>query len=322
MKIVYVTGCLGFIGSYITRKCLEKGWYVRGIDKITYASNIELLDEFNTYPNFVFENKDINNIEFLYDCDYVINTAAETHVGNSIIKSDDFVHSNINGVHHLLELLRNYRQENSNIPTFFHFSTDEVYGDIENGAHTETDLLKPSNPYSATKAAADQLILAWARTYKLPYIIVRPTNNYGIGQYVEKLIPKSIKFLSLGRKIPLHNNGTPIRNWLHADDTAEAIITIIESGEVNEIYNICGGYEQTNMEVIKKILSNYNKITALYENKNIVDFYLDLSYSRDGQDIRYALNDDKLRKIGWKPKINFDEELPKIIKYYKNKFIW
>jgi dTDP-glucose 4,6-dehydratase len=322
MKIVYVTGCLGFIGSYITRKCLEKGWYVRGIDKITYASNIELLDEFNTYPNFVFENKDINNIEFLYDCDYVINTAAETHVGNSIIKSDDFVHSNINGVHHLLELLRNYRQENSNIPTFFHFSTDEVYGDIENGAHTETDLLKPSNPYSATKAAADQLILAWARTYKLPYIIVRPTNNYGIGQYVEKLIPKSIKFLSLGRKIPLHNNGTPIRNWLHADDTAEAVITIIESGEVNEIYNICGGYEQTNMEVIKKILSNYNKITALYENKNIVDFYLDLSYSRDGQDIRYALNDDKLRKIGWKPKINFDEELPKIIKYYKNKFIW
>jgi dTDP-D-glucose 4,6-dehydratase len=109
---------------------------------------------------------------------------------------------------------------------------------------------------------------------------------------------------------------------LHADDTAEAVITIIESGEVNEIYNICGGYEQTNMEVIKKILSNYNKITALYENKNIVDFYLDLSYSRDGQDIRYALNDDKLRKIGWKPKINFDEELPKIIKYYKNKFIW
>ena len=122
-----------------------------------------------------------------------------------------------------------------------HFSTDEVYGDIGTGDHTEKDILKPSNPYAATKSAADQLVLAWARTYGLPYVIVRPTNNYGIGQYVEKLIPKSIKFLSLDRKIPLHNNGTPIRNWLHADDTAEAVMTIVDNGAQNEIFNICGG---------------------------------------------------------------------------------
>jgi len=314
-KIVYVTGCLGFIGSYVTRKCLERGWYVRGIDKVTYAANYNLLDEFYNYPNFTFENKDINDIEFLYECDYFINTAAETHVGNSIVKSEDFLHSNVNGVYHILELLRNYRQESATQPLFIHFSTDEVYGDIENGAHTETDILKPSNPYSATKAAADQLVLAWARTYNLPYVIVRPTNNYGIGQYVEKLIPKSVKFLSLGRKIPLHNNGTPVRNWLHADDSAEAVMTIIDAGVKNEIYNICGGFEQTNLDTCKKI------ITLMEPNGNVYD-YLDLSIVRVGQDIRYALDDSKLRVLGWSPKKVFDVELHQIVEYYKNNFIW
>jgi dTDP-glucose 4,6-dehydratase len=312
-KVVYITGCLGFIGSYVTKKCLQRGWFVRGIDKMTYASNSNLLDEFNSYPNFEFEEKDINDIEFLYDCDYFINVAAETHVGNSIIKSDDFVHSNINGVHHILELLRNYRQENSNPPILIHFSTDEVYGDITEGDHIETDLLKPSNPYSATKAAADMLILAWARTYNLPYIILRPTNNYGMGQYVEKLIPKSVKFLSLDRKIPLHNNGTPIRNWLHADDTATAVITVIEQNVQNEIYNVCGGFEQSNLDTVSKIL------TLL--NKDIEDS-LDFSYNREGQDVRYALDDSKLRSLGWTPKKIFDEELPDIVKYYKQNFIW
>jgi dTDP-glucose 4,6-dehydratase len=314
-KIVYITGCLGFIGSYVTRKCLERGWYVRGIDKITYASNPNLLYEFLEYPNFVFEEKDINDIEFLYECDYFINTAAETHVGNSIVKSEDFLYSNVNGVYHILELLRNYRQESTTLPTFIHFSTDEVYGDIENGSHGEKDILKPSNPYAATKAAADQLILAWARTYNLPYVILRPTNNYGIGQYVEKLIPKSVKFLSLDRKIPLHNSGTPIRNWLNADDTAEAVMVVIDSKVQNEIFNICGGFEQSNLETVSKI------INLMLPNEN-VDDHLDLHIVRVGQDIRYALDDSKLRALGWSPKKIFDQELPKIVEYYKNNFIW
>jgi dTDP-glucose 4,6-dehydratase len=292
------------------------GWYVKGVDKITYAANKDLLVEFKKYPNFSFVNCDINDLKFLYDCDYVINTAAETHVGNSIANSDDFVHSNINGVHNLLELIKNHRGENISKPTLLHFSTDEVYGDIEEGEHIETDLLKPSNPYSATKAAADMLVLAWARTYNLPYIIVRPTNNYGIGQYVEKLIPKACKYLKLGRKIPLHNNGTPIRNWLHAQDTADAIITIIESGVENEIYNICGGFEQSNLDTIKKLLI-LNNINSEDINK-----YIDWSYSRIGQDIRYALDDSKLKALGWEPQVKFDKELPLIVEYYKNKFIW
>jgi dTDP-glucose 4,6-dehydratase len=315
-NVVYVTGCLGFIGSYVTRECLKKGWYVRGIDKCTYAARRELLDEFSSYKNFIFEEKDINDIEFLYDCDYVINTAAETHVGNSIVHNEDFIHSNVNGVHHLLELIRNFRQEGKDVPTLLHFSTDEVYGDIEEGAHTETDLLKPSNPYSATKAAADQLVLAWSRTYKLPYVIVRPTNNYGEGQYVEKLIPKAIKYLKLGRKIPLHNNGTPVRNWLHASDTAQAIITIIESGNINEIYNICGGFEQTNLEIVKKVLTLY------YEQEVDVETYCDFSCSREGQDVRYALDDRKIKALGWNTSKNLNEVLPNIVQYYKNNFIW
>ncbi len=327
-KVVYVTGCFGFIGSYVTRECLRRGWHVMGIDKMTYAYFPDAYDEFLEHPNFSFERIDINDIEFLYECDYIINTAAETHVGNSLVKSENFVHSNINGVHNLLELIRNYRAESKNLPTLLHFSTDEVYGDITDGEHLETDILKPSNPYSATKAAADQLITAWGRTYDIPYVIIRPTNNYGVGQYVEKLIPKSVKYLQLGKKIPLHNEGTPIRNWLHAQDTANAVIKIIENKVQNEIYNICGGFEQTNLDTVTKIITLYHpKDEVLSETfphygQRRINQYLDLDIIRKGQDVRYALNDDKLRSLGWEPQMDFNSELPKIIEYYKQNFIW
>lgn len=314
MKIVYVTGCLGFIGSYITRLCLKKGWYVKGVDKITYAANPELLKEFNKYSNFSFVHCDINDLKFLYDCDYVINAAAETHVGNSIADSDDFVKSNISGVHNLLKIIQNYRQENSVKPTLLHISTDEVYGDIIYGTHTENDLLKPSNPYAATKAAADMLIMAWNRTHNIPYIIARPTNNYGIGQYVEKLIPKACKYIKLDRKIPLHNNGTPIRNWLHAEDTALAIIALIKSGVKNDIYNICGGFEQSNLDTVTKILSVFNI--------SDINAYIDFNFNRVGQDVRYSLDDTKLRNLGWKPTKIFDQEIKDIVNHYNNKFVW
>lgn len=315
--IVYITGCLGFIGSYVTQACLDQGWYVFGIDKCTYASNIDKLSEFVKNPRFKFEDKDICDLDRLVDCDYFINTAAETHVDNSIRKSDDFVHSNICGVHNILELLRKYKKEGYVLPTFLHFSTDEVYGDISDGDHVESDLLKPSNPYAATKAAADQLITAWSRTYDLPYVIVRPTNNYGCGQYVEKLIPKACKFLSLSRKIPLHNNGTPIRNWLHAKDTARAVIKIIESKSKNQIYNIAGGFEQSNLSTVYKIIEEYYSDQEFtYSDK------IDFNVHRPGQDVRYALNDSKIRELGWKPECIFDEEIKNIVQYYKKNFVW
>jgi dTDP-glucose 4,6-dehydratase len=312
-KVVYVTGCLGFIGYHVAKACLDMGWHVRGIDKITYAANVNLLPRLEKYPNFVFEQKDINDLDVLYECDYIINTAAETHVDNSIASSDVFVKSNIDGVHHLLKLIK--QKYKFKMPTLLHFSTDEVYGDIVEGAHTEEDLLKPSNPYSATKAAADMLITAWARTYGVPYVIVRPTNNYGIGQYTEKFIPHTIKHLNLGKKAPLHDEGLPVRTWLNASDTASAIIHIIQAGVVNEIYNIAGNYEEQNIVVA-------NKIIKLMGLKGDPLDYLDLSVKRAGQDVRYSIDDTKLKSLGWKPQADFDEELKVIVKYYKNHFVW
>jgi len=316
MKLVVITGCLGLIGSYVTRQCLEKGWKVYGVDKCTYAANLNFLDEFMKHRNFTFVKKDIAEIKHIPDCDYIINIAAESHVGNSIIESEDFIHSNVVGVKNILDLIRKKPRNVDDQPVFFHFSTDEVYGDITSGEHIEADILKPSNPYSASKASSDMLIFAWARTYNIKYVILRPTNNYGIGQYPEKLIPICVKHLMRGKKIRLHDKGEPIRNWLHADDTASAVIKIIESGAVNEIYNVAGGFEQKNIETARKIIKCFKGTDENYTAN------LNLEYKREGQDVRYALNDNKLRALGWSPKKKFDDELPKIVEYYKNNFKW
>jgi dTDP-glucose 4,6-dehydratase len=316
MRLVVITGCLGLIGSYVTRKCLSKGWKVYGVDKCTYAANEEFLNEFGEHTNFTFQKADIAELDYLPDCDYVINLAAESHVGNSIVDSTDFIQTNVVGVKNLLDLIRFKAHNVSDRPVFFHFSTDEVYGDITEGDHVETDILKPSNPYSASKAAADMLILAWARTYGINYVILRPTNNYGIGQYPEKLIPVSVKLLMRGKQIKLHNKGAPIRNWLHADDTASAVTTLIESGNMDEIYNVAGDFEQTNVTTVTKILECYFNETRDWS------LYLDLSFVREGQDVRYALNDQKLRATGWTAQKNFDDEIQHIVEYYKHNFKW
>lgn len=314
IKSVYILGCLGFIGNYVTRACLNKGWRVFGIDKETYCSNKD--ESIFANKNFIYLKQDIVDIKSFYDCDYIINLAAESFVGSSLVDSSVFVHSNINGVYSILEAMRKSSVEGTKKPILIHVSTDEVYSDILEGSHCESDVLRPSNPYSATKAAADMLILAWARSYGISYNIIRPTNNYGEGQYCEKLIPKSVKYLSLGKKIPLHNKGTPKRTWLHAFDTASAIITVIESGKINEIYNISGNYEDSNINVVKKIIKEFFGRDVNYND------YLDLTYSRPGQDLRYSVNDQKLRSLGWKNEKNFDEELPSLINYYKNNIKW
>tara|TARA_R100000900_G_scaffold122554_1_gene97031 strand:+ start:1445 stop:2383 length:939 start_codon:yes stop_codon:yes gene_type:complete len=310
-KAVYVTGCLGFIGYHLTKQCLENNWHVYGIDKQTYASNTQFLEELKSYPKFKYLCEDINNLQRIHDCDYFINTAAETHVDNSIKCSNAFLESNINGVHNILKLIQVKKQR----PILLHFSTDEVYGDIDVGSFKESNLLKPSNPYSATKAAADMLILAWARTFDINYVIVRPTNNYGTGQYVEKFIPKAIKYLTLGRRIILHDKGLPRRTWLHVSDTVSAVMQIIESKQQNEIYNINGNYEEQNIVVAKKILYNYGIL-------NDEDDWIDDTEKRLGQDVRYSVNDNKLKEIGWHPEADFDKELKIIVDYYKKNFIW
>lgn len=315
IKVVYVTGCLGFIGYHVTKQCLQAGYYVIGVDKKTYAANTHFLSELLEYnQQFKFIESDINDLDTLYDCDYIINTAAETHVDNSIVSSDIFLRSNVNGVHHLLNLIK--ERHRFKMPTLLHFSTDEVYGDIVSGSHVETDTLKPSNPYSATKAAADMLILAWARTFQVPYVIVRPTNNYGIGQYTEKFIPKSIKHLTLGRPIALHDSGLPRRTWLHVNDTANAIIKIIESGVQNEIYNIAGNHEEQNIVVATQI------VELFFSSNTDSSKYMDLGITRPGQDVRYSIDDSKLKQLGWKPQAVFEDELIKIVEYYRANFVW
>ena len=303
---------MAFLMSYERRHENSLHYGLFGI----YAANVNLLDEFRSHPNFEFERRDIRNLKRLYDCDYVINFAAESHVGNSIIDSEEFINSNISGVKSLLELVRHKPINCNERPILFHISTDEVYGDIEAGAHNERSLLKPSNPYSASKAAADMLIHAWARTYGVEYLILRPTNNYGVGQYPEKLIPLSIKNLIRGKRIKLHNKGTPVRNWLHAEDTAAAILAIIDSGSVNEIYNVAGGFEQTNADTVRKIIKAYHGTDDNWEQ------YVDLSVNRLGQDVRYALDDEKLRSLGWKPRMDFDKEIQKIVDHCKEKWRW
>jgi len=314
-KIVYVTGCLGFIGYHVTKKCLDAGYHVLGIDSKTYASNLNLLPMLLNYSKFKFLETDINDIERIHECDYFINTAAETHVDNSIVSSDVFLRSNINGVHKILELIKAFPKTRR--PILLHFSTDEVYGDIVEGFHTELDLLKPSNPYAATKAAADMLVTAWARTYDVPYVIVRPTNNYGIGQYVEKFIPKAIKNVNLNRPILMHDKGLPRRTWLHVSDTASAVMTIIDSGTKNELYNISGNYEEQNIVVAKKIIDIFYNVS-----KQGYDSFMDFSEQRVGQDVRYAIDDSKLKALGWNPIADFDKELVTIVDYYRNNFVW
>lgn len=319
-KVVYVTGCAGFIGYYVARRCLEAGWPVMGIDKMTYAANADRIIELEILAKelgveFDFKEMDINDLDRIADCDYVINCAAETHVDNSIEASDVFLRSNVNGVHNLLKLISN---KQNGMPTLLHFSTDEVYGDIDDGSFTEEHLLKPSNPYSATKAAADQLITAWGRTHAVPYIIVRPTNNYGAGQYVEKLIPKAVKFIQLGRKIPLHLGGEPRRTWLHVEDTAAAIIKIIEAGAVNEIYNIPGNFETSNLYVVQEVLRCMKGEDALHNLQE----YINTNFERPGADLRYSINGAKLAALGWQAQRDFNAEIKNIVDYHTQNWIW
>jgi dTDP-glucose 4,6-dehydratase len=268
---------------------------------------------------FKFEHKDINNLEHLPELDIILNICAESHVDNSIENGNEFLQSNIIGVYHLLEIIKNKKKR----PLFYQMSTDEIYGDILSGSHNETDNYNPSNTYSFTKASADLLIKSYSRTYGVEYKMGRATNTWGIRQNVEKLIPKTCRSLQFDKKIELHNNGTPKRMWLHVNDCVNGILTIIEKGNKNEIYNISGEYEQSNIITTSKIINCYleRDINTTLTNDEI-EKYISFNYNRPGVDLRYSLDDTKLRNLGWKPIKEFDKELPNIVKYYRENFIW
>ena len=315
-KIAVVTGCLGFIGKTFTEKLLSEGWYVYGIDKNTYVANKPF-----EYERLKLVNADIKDINWLPECDVIFNFAAESDVDNGNRDCSSFVRSNIDGVRNLLSIVDSRIVIRASKPLFFQISTDEVYGDLENGSFTESSPLKPSNPYSATKAAADLLIQSWARTHKVEYIIARPSNNYGLYQYPEKLIPLAVKNLNRGKKIKLHNEGKPIRTWTHSEDTTNALITLYEKAERNKVYNISSEYEQSNYDTVKKILSSYF-FDNIYRSVPDLENHLDLSYSRPGQDVRYAITCEPLRELQWRPEKEFDHEIIKLVKHYKKEFVW
>lgn len=300
-KLILVTGGLGFIGKHFVKRCLETGHFVTNVDAVNYAADRLANEEFLAHANYRHLREDIANLSHLPESDFLVNFAAESHVDNSIADSRQFCHSNVIGVQRLLELVR--AKSSREAPLFVQISTDEVYGDITSGRHTVADPLRPSNPYSATKAAADMLVIGWARTYGIRYNIVRMTNNYGSNQYHEKLIPKSAWRMRRGLPALMHGDGSYVRSWLHVEDSVDAILTIMERGEHNTIYNVHGDLELPNIEVLKRLA----RIYGIPEEKAFIAVP-----NRVGQDVRYSLDDSPLRALGWQPKRDFDTELAKI----------
>jgi dTDP-glucose 4,6-dehydratase len=300
-KIILVTGGLGFIGKHFIKRCLELGHHVTNVDIINYAADRKANDEFVECDQYRLMEADIALLRHLPEVDFVVNFAAESHVDNSIVDNLQFCHSNVLGVQKLLELTR---ARGAAAPHFIQISTDEVYGDILGGVHSEEDPLRPSNPYSSTKAAADMLILGWARTYDLRHNILRLSNNYGPHQYPEKLIPRSTLRLIRGLPALMHGDGSYVRSWLHVEDSVSAILTIMDNGETDTIYNICGDTELPNIDVLHRLadLLNVPREDAIQRIDN-----------RVGQDIRYSMDDSRIRALGWSPREDFDESLVKIV---------
>lgn len=285
MKII-VTGGRGFIGSHFVELALSKGDKIIDIDNLSYASSKVL--PWDKHENYSLINEDIAKLKHLPSCDVIINFAAESHVDNSIESPKTFFESNTKGVFNLLELVRG---KIYNRPLFIQISTDEVYGDIREDEFTEKDILSPGNPYSASKAAAEMFVLSYMKTFKIDYIITRSSNNYGERQYVEKLIPQILFCLAENKKIPIHGDGSYIRDWIYVKDNVSAIYHLLKNGKKNEIYNISADNHMTNLEVVKEICSWYG-IENYLEQVNFIE-------NRLGQDIRYSINSDKLKRTGF-----------------------
>jgi dTDP-glucose 4,6-dehydratase len=312
MKML-ITGGAGFIGSNFIRYVLNKhdDLEIINLDKLGYGSNLENLKDIDN-SRYSFVKGDINDFELvsklIKEVDAIVNFSAETHVDRSISNPYSFIESNILGVYTILEAIRKYNPEIN----FVHVSTDEVYGDIENGSFNEEDRLMPSSPYSASKAGGDMLVLGYARTYDLNAKITRCTNNYGPYQFPEKLIPKTIIRASSDLKIPIYGKGDNVRDWLYVLDHCGGIETVLEKGEKREVYNISSNHEKMNIEIVKMILN------LMHKPLDLIEFVED----RPGHDVRYSLDSSKLKELGWKPKYDFEEGLKETVNWYLNNEWW
>lgn len=314
MKLL-VTGGAGFIGSCFIRYMLGKypDYKIINLDALTYAGNLESLDDIKDNPNYRFVRGNICNFELvsmiMENVDAVINFAAESHVDRSITGPEIFAETNIKGTLNLLQCAKQ-----SNIPRYIQISTDEVYGTLgETGYFTEDTPLAPNSPYSASKASADLLVRSYFETYKMPVIITRCSNNYGPYQYPEKLIPFFISLLLRGEKVPVYGDGQNVRDWLYVYDHCSAIDAVLHNGRVGEVYNIGGNNEKSNLEITLLILK------ALDKGEDLIRFVDD----RPGHDRRYAMCSDKIQnELGWHPSVTFEEGLNNTIDWYLHNQEW
>jgi len=314
MKLL-VTGGAGFIGSNFIRYILGEhpDWEVTNLDKLTYAGNLENLKDIENKPRYCFVKGDIADRELVdkllrQGFDVIISFAAESHVDRSILDASPFIETNIKGTQTLLEGARQYK-----VGRFIQVSTDEVYGSIEQGKFTEVSPLLPNSPYAASKASADLLCHAYWKTYQLPVIITRCSNNMGPFQFPEKLIPLAITNALENKPIPIYGDGLNVRDWIFAEDHCRALDLVIQQGKPGEVYNIGATNEKTNLELVESILDIMEK------PKSLIKFIAD----RPGHDRRYALNTSKIAKeLGWNSLYSFEKALAATIDWYVNNKPW
>ena len=314
MKLL-VTGGAGFIGSCFVRHILNKykDYKVINLDALTYAGNIENLDDIKDKPNYKFVHGNICNKklvrELVNEIDAVINFAAESHVDRSITGPEIFIETNVQGTLNLLQAAKE-----ADIQRFLQVSTDEVYGTLgKDGYFYETTPLAPNSPYSASKASADLLVRAYYETYKMPVLNTRCSNNYGPYQYPEKLIPFFISKLLKDEKVPVYGDGLNVRDWLYVYDHCSAIDVVLHKGKVGEVYNIGGHNEKTNLEITKIILQ------AMGKDESSIEYVQD----RLGHDRRYAIDNHKIQtELGWQPSLTFEEGIKLTIDWYLKNQDW
>ena len=317
MKNILVTGGAGFIGSNFIRYMLNKykDYKIVNLDLLTYAGNIKSLNDIKDNPNYLFvkgdivDNKLVDKIVLENKIDVIINFAAESHVDKSITNPDIFIKTNVLGTQNLLEVAKKYK-----IKKYFQISTDEVYGSLgKTGFFTETTPLAPNSPYSASKASADLLVMAYHHTFGLNVNITRCSNNYGPYQFPEKLIPLFITNLLNNKKVPLYGDGLNIRDWLFVEDHCVAIDTVLHKGKNGKIYNVGGNNEKTNRYITEVILKYLDKDES----------YIEYVQDRLGHDRRYAIDATKIKKeLNWQPTYKFEDAIIKTIQWYINNKYW
>ncbi len=313
MKIA-VTGGAGFIGSNFVSFFCEKHPEIElyNLDKMTYAANPMTLCFLKKYKNHKFFRIDICDArdmeDIIKDCETIIHFAAETHVDRSLNNAENFLMTDVFGTFRILELIRKTKTVNK----FIHISTDEVYGSIESGSFTEVSPLNPTNPYAASKAAADMLVLSYVKCYGIPALIVRFTNNFGPFQHPEKFIPLAITNAIENKKIPLYGDGRQVRDWLFVQDTCQAIEILLSKGIPGNIYNVSAHQEKQNIEVLRTILK------LLGKDESLIVYVPD----RIAHDRRYSLNSEKIKNLGFQPYYDFEKGIEKTVEWYEKNQQW